>query len=58
MVEPSKDAGKQHIGFSSPTGLDADPITARPENFRMMQEALLNEYARNVSKANDRQDDV
>ena len=50
MVESSKDAGKQqHIGSSSPTGLDADPITARPDNFRMMQQALLNEYAQNVS---------
>jgi hypothetical protein len=58
MVEPSKDADKQHIGFSSRTGLDADPITARPENFRLMQETLLNEYAQNVSEANDRQDEA
>ncbi len=33
MVDPSKDAGKQHIGSDSPTGLDADPKTSKPENF-------------------------
>ncbi len=50
MVDPSKDASKQHIGSDSPTGLDADPITAKPTtNFWVMQEALLNEIAQNVS---------
>jgi len=54
MVEPSKDAGKRHIDSLSPTGLEADPLTARPENFRMMQQALLHEYAQIVSEVNDR----
>jgi hypothetical protein len=54
MVEHSKDASKEHIGSSSLTGLDADPTTARPENFKMVQEVLYNEYAQKVSKAKDR----
>ena len=54
MVDPSKDTSKQHIGSSDPTGLDAERITARPKNLKMMQEALLNEYALNVNKSNDR----
>jgi len=49
MVDPSKDAGKQRIGSDSPTGLDADPIAAKPTtNFRVVQEALLNEIDENV----------
>ncbi len=49
MVDPSKDAGKRHIGSNIPTGLDADPITAKhTTNFWVMQEALLNEIAQNV----------
>jgi len=49
MVDPSKDAGKQHIGSDSLIGLDADPIVAKPTtNFRVMQEALLNEIDQNV----------
>ena len=58
MVDPSKDAAKKKIDTTSPTGLEADPITAKPTNFKMLQEALLNEYALNVSKANDRQNNV
>ncbi len=53
MVDPSKDVGKEHISSSNPTGLDADPTTAGPANFRMLQEALLNEYAQKVSKVNN-----
>ena len=58
MVDPSKDAGKKQIDTTNPTGLEADPITAKPTNFKMLQEALLNEYALNVSKTNDRQNNV
>ena len=58
MVDTSNDASKQHIGSSDPTGLDADPATARPTNFKMLQEALLNEYSLNVNKANDCQDNA
>ena len=58
MVDLSNDVSKQHIGLSDPTDLDADRITARPTNFRMLQEALLNEYSQNVGKDNDRQDNA
>ncbi len=47
MVDPSKDAGKQHIGSSNPTGLDADPKKAMILDFKKMQEALLNEFVQN-----------
>jgi hypothetical protein len=47
MVDPSKDAGKQHIG-SNPAGLDADPKKAMITDFKKMQEALLNEFAQNA----------
>jgi len=55
MVDPSKDASKQHIGSDSPSGLDADPMIAKPTtNFKVIQEALLNEIAQNVGLAIDR----
>jgi len=46
MVDPSKDG--ERIDSDIPPGLDADPTTSRPENFRMQQESLLNYYAQNV----------
>jgi hypothetical protein len=37
MVDPSEDAGKQHIGSSNPNGLDADPKKATIEDLIKLQ---------------------
>jgi len=47
MVDPSKDAGKLHIG-SNPVGLDAEPKKALVTDFQKVQEALLIEFAQNA----------
>ena len=60
MVDSTKNVAREQIGSTSPTGLDTDAKTAKPspENFKQLQEALLNEYSLNVSKVNDRQDNA